>query len=137
MNKFKTVCLLLGLFSILSGEIKLYAAAKYDIKQMTPQVEQALEARRGRFDKLKEFKKQGIVGENNRGYVEVLGGGGEAAGLVAQENRDRKVIYQAIAEQNGLQSQLDVIEKVFAQVQREKAQPGEKIQSEDGHWTGK
>ena len=137
MQKSKMVCLVLGLLGVLVGGTPLQAAAKYDIKQMTPEVEQALEGRRGRFDKLKEFKKQGVVGENNRGYVEVLGANGPAIGLVAQENRDRKVIYQTIADQNGLQSALNVIEKVFAQVQREKAQAGEKIQSDDGRWTEK
>jgi len=113
------------------------AAAKYDIKKMTPEVSEALDSRRARFDTIKEFKKQGVLGENNRGYVEVFGSNSAASSLADQENRDRKVIYRTIAEQNGLQSALDTIEKVFAQVQRDKAESGEKIQTEDGRWITK
>lgn len=112
-------------------------AAKYDIKQMTPEVQRALENRRDRFDKLKDFKKQGIIGENNQGYVVVLGSHADAESMAREENRDREIIYKTIAEQNGLQAQLNVIEKVFAQVQYDKAQPGEKIQSDNGQWMSK
>lgn len=115
----------------------LKAEAKYDIKRMTPEVSNALDNRRGRFEAIKEFKKKGIIGENNRGYVELKGSDSEARNLVENENRDRKVIYRTIAEQNGLQDALETIEKVFAQVQRDKADPGEKIQTEDGNWTTK
>ena len=78
-----------------------------------------------------------MIGENNRGYVELLSSDPQASDVVREENRDRKVIYQTIAEQNGIASQMDVIEKVFAQVQHEKAQAGYKIQTADGAWMTK
>lgn len=113
-------------------------AQEYSIKQMTPEISRALENRRDRYDRLEELKKEGAVGENNRGYVEVLAGGRQAAPLVETENKDRKVIYQAIAEQNALGANaLTTVEKVFAQVQHEKAAPGTKVQTEDGRWITK
>ena len=114
-----------------------WAESKYSIKEMTAEVKSALDNRHDRFDKLAQFKKDGIVGENNQGYVEVLEKGKGAEDLVAAENKDRGVIYQTIADQNRLKDELATIEKVFAEVQRDKAQAGEKIQNEDGSWVTK
>ena len=111
------------------------AQANYSIKQMTPEVEAALNNRRDRFDALRELKSKGSIGENNSGYVEALSP--DAQDAATAENNDRKVIYQTIAEQNNLKDAIGTIEKVFAQVQREKAQAGDKIQQEDGSWTTK
>ena len=112
-------------------------AQAYSIKNMTKEVQAALDARRARYDTLKSFKKQGIVGENNKGYVQVLESNAEASKLVDQENKDRKVIYQTIAEQNNLQGQSEAIEGVFAQVQNDKAESGEMVQKSDGTWVKK
>ncbi len=117
--------------------VPVFAEGKYDIKQMTPEVQDALNDRRDRFDQLRALKSSGIVGENNRGYVEALKQEGSAGDIVTAENRDRKVIYQTIAEQNGLENAISTIESVFAQVQRDKAEPGEQIQTEDGRWVAK
>ena len=117
--------------------VPVFANGKYDIKQMTPQVQSALESRRERFDQLHTLKASGVVGEDNHGYVEALKDEGGAPSVVDAENRDRKVIYQTIAEQNGLENAVATIESVFAQVQRDKAAAGEQIQMEDGRWTTK
>lgn len=111
------------------------AQAKYDIKEMTPVVKSALDGRKARFAELKELKAKGLVGETNRGYVQQLGGGKEVDVLVAAENRDRKLVYEAIVEQNRLGSgALATVEKVFAGVQRDKADPGDKVQDASGRW---
>lgn len=116
----------------------VWAQADYSIKEMTPKVKAALEARKDRFGQLKALKEQGFVGENNRGYVESLQDVTAVKDMVTAENRDRKVIYQAIVEQNQLGSgALATVEGVFAGVQREKAERGEKIQTEDGEWVRK
>ncbi|MBF0388315.1 MAG: YdbL family protein [Candidatus Omnitrophica bacterium] len=110
-------------------------AQSYDIKEMTPEVKSALTSRKDRFADLKAFKAQGLVGETNRGYVQALGGGAEVKALVAAENQDRKFVYEAICEQNGLGSgALATVETVFSRVQRDKASPGEKVQDESGNW---
>ncbi len=129
--------LILSFVILAAGATFCFAQAKYSIKQMTPAVEAALESRRNRFDQLAGFKAKGVVGENNKGYVEYLGGDDAAKALVEAENSDRRVIYQTIAEQNDLKDAIATIEKVFAQVQRDKAQSGEKIQAEDGQWGSK
>lgn len=111
-------------------------AAAYDIKQMTPAVEQALENRKARYADLQALKNQGAVGENNQGLAEARSAAGQAA--AAAENQDRMVIYQAIVEQNGLGPEgLPQVKQIFAEVQREKASAGQAIQLPSGQWTEK
>jgi len=126
---------------LLTGSIMLCLLATvafaqaYDIKEMTPAVKAALESRKSRFSELRALKSQGVVGENNRGYVQALSDGAEVKALVNAENKDRKFVYEAIVEQNGLDaSALTTVEKVFARVQRDKAAAGDKVQDENGGW---
>jgi uncharacterized protein YdbL (DUF1318 family) len=115
-----------------------FAQGTYDIKEMTPEVKSALEARKVRFGELKALKAQGFVGESNRGYTEALGGGAYVMTLVADENKDRKFVYQTIVDQNGLnEGALAAVESVFAGVQRDKASPGDKVQDAAGTWMTK
>ena len=110
------------------------AAEKYTIKEMTPQVTAALENRRDRFASLQQLKRQGDVGENAQGYVEALSGNSKAKVIVDLENADHAVIYKTIAQQNNLSNALSIIEQIFAQTQRDNAEPGNKIQLENGSW---
>lgn len=110
------------------------AWAGYSIKSMTPEVKEALEGRKERFAELRALKTSGAIGENNRGYVEALKAEGNVKTVVAQENRDRRVIYQTIAQQNGLEGALSTIESAFAQVQADKAESGDRIQQSNGAW---
>ena len=115
-----------------------WAENRYDIKELTPEIKSALDSRRARFDVLKSLKQKGIVGENNRGYVELLGGDSDAKNLVDLENKDRRFVYEKIAEQNNLPpGSLSTVESIFAQVQRDKADPGERIQDAAGNWVHK
>jgi uncharacterized protein YdbL (DUF1318 family) len=125
--------LLVGL--LVCAAMTVSAQATYDIKEMTPAVKSALDGRKSRFAELKTMKTQGVVGENNRGYVQALGGGAEVKALVAAENKDRKQVYEAIVQQNKLgPAALPTVEAVFARVQREKADPGDKVQDASGRW---
>ena len=133
----KNIFILLCFMSFALLTNQSWAENKYSIKEMTPAVQAALDGRKDRFEQLSELKKKGLIGENNQGYVEVLVKGQGAEEPAAAENKDRQVIYQTIADQNGLKDELSTIEKVFAEVQRDKAQSGEKIQNADGSWTTK
>ncbi len=108
------------------------------LKVTTPEVQKALDARRDRYSSLKAYKAQGLIGEDKEGHVVALGGGAEVQGLVSAENPDRETIYRAIVVQNNLPSDsIATIRAAFAEVQREKADPGEKIQLPSGEWKTK
>jgi uncharacterized protein YdbL (DUF1318 family) len=112
--------------------------AQYDIKEMTPEIQQALDARKARFSQLRALKNQGLIGENNQGLVEALGGDASAQALVQAENADRTLIYEAIVEQHQLGAAgLEQVKAAFAEVQRDKAQAGDSIQLPSGAWSSK
>jgi len=137
MRKNKTLIWGFALFCLLAA-VSSVSAASYGLKEVTPVINKAIVNRQGRYEILAGLKSQNNVGEDNRGYVKALGGGAQVEAVVAAENEDRRFIYENIAQQNNLGPEgLATIESVFAEVQREKAKPGESIQLPDGQWTKK
>lgn len=113
-------------------------AGEYDFKKMTPEVQQALQNRQARYSQLQFLKQSEILGENNRGYVTSLKNDPSSAALAAAENNDRGIIYRALVEQNALgPNGMVEVQKAFAEVQRDKATPGEMLQSPSGDWSKK
>jgi len=113
-------------------------AANYDYKTMTPDIEQALKNRQARYQQLQSLKQEGVIGENNKGYVTDLKNNAASASLAAAENQDRRVLYEALASQNNLGgSGLLEVQRAFAEVQRDKAAAGDMVQSSDGSWKKK
>ena len=79
-----------------------------------------------------ELKAKGTVGENNKGYLEFLGGKSEKADVVAAENEDRKTVYAAIAKQEG--TTVELVGKRRALQISQKTDPGEWLQDASGNW---
>lgn len=122
-------------FLILTASTAAYAAA-YDLKEMTPEVERAFSGRQSRYSQLQELKSQNKIGEGNRGYLKSFSS--EEPSILKAENADRKTIYKAIVDQNGLgASGMAQVEAVFAEVQRDKARPGDRVQLPSGEWSKK
>ncbi len=133
----KLLLLTLGL-TLAVGLPQTAIAGQYDLKEMTPQVSQAVSGRQGRFQALKAAKTQGQIGENKQGLVSQRSAGPNVSQLVSGENRDRMVIYRAIVQQNNLPaSALGTVQEVFAEEQRGRAAKGESIQLPNGQWTTK
>ena len=85
-----------------------------------------------RLPVIKALKGQGIVGENNRGYLQFVGQKKEKKEVVTAENKDRKLVYKAIAKQQGTTA--EVVGKHRAVQISNKAQPGEWLQDANGKW---
>jgi uncharacterized protein YdbL (DUF1318 family) len=79
-----------------------------------------------------ELKAKGIVGENNKGYLEFIGGKKEKADVVAAENEDRTTVYAAIAKQQG--TTVELVGKRRALQISEKADAGDWLQDAGGNW---
>ncbi|MBI4115516.1 MAG: DUF1318 domain-containing protein [Candidatus Omnitrophica bacterium] len=115
-----------------------HAAQNYDLKEITPTVQNAIQSRQARYSQLQHLKSEGVIGESNQGFVSMLKELPDVSGIIAAENQDREVIYQAVVDQNGLgQGGLGQVKAIFAEVQRGKAQPGELIQLPSGEWVRK
>ena len=82
-----------------------------------------------------ELKSKGIVGENNKGYLEFVGDKKVSADVVAAENKDRQTVYEAIAKQQATTAEL--VGKRRALQIAKRATPGEWVQDAGGNWIQK
>jgi len=85
-----------------------------------------------RLPVIRSLKAQGIVGENNRGYLEFVGQKKDKADVVEAENKDRKLVYGAIAKQQG--TTVELVGKHRAIQIAKKTRPGEWLQNANGKW---
>ncbi len=88
-----------------------------------------------RLPVIAELKQQGIVGEDNRGYLAFVGDVKSHEALIEQENQDRKTIYAQIAAQQN--TSISVVEKNRALQLAQRAAPGTYVQKPDGTWVRK
>jgi len=80
-----------------------------------------------------ELTTKGIIGENNKGFLEfVPNAPREKADVIESENSDRLKIYNAIAKKEGIPVQ--DVGKLRAKLIAQKAKPGEWLQDESGKW---
>lgn len=136
MKNFRVILLILCLAVL--ATMPLCQAADYDFKELTPEIKKALQDRQTRYAQIQELKREGVIGENNKGYVTDLKNDAKASSLTAAENRDRRTIYENLAAQNKLGGNgLLEIQRAFAEVQSDKAVAGDMVQSSSGDWKKK
>lgn len=117
----------LRLIVIVAGLFCMAAVAAYggDIKDRMKQ----------RLPRIIELKAAGIIGENSQGYLAFVGGNQTDAALVGAENDDRRLVYQAIAKQQG--TTVELVGQRRALQLAEQAKAGEWIQDAAGKWIQK
>lgn len=91
---------------------------------------------RGRVASIDQLKLAEVVGENNRGFLE-LRKAGDAAGsaAVAAENEDRAAVFADTAARTG--STADAVGRAFAKQIAAASARGVWVQREDGTWVKK
>jgi len=111
-----------------------------------PAIRKIIDARARRIDALDGFKSAQVLGESNRGLLEIrnlqavgdLRQRAEVQRLVREENADREQLYREIAAALSVDpSQLDQVRATYAETLREYARPGDLIQMPDGSWRQK
>ncbi len=136
MKKIYTTLFVLCL--VLGSALPVCKAADYDFKELTPEIKKALSNRQTRYAQIQALKREGVIGENNKGYVSDLKKDTTSTTLTAAENRDRRIIYENLAIQNKLGSTgLLEVQRAFAEVQRDKAGAGDMVQTPSGDWEKK
>ncbi len=88
-----------------------------------------------RLPALMELKEKGIIGENNLGFLAFRSSQQDKAEDVAAENKDRKMVYNAIAKKTGTSA--EIVGQRRARQIAQIAGSGEWIQDEGGHWRQK
>ncbi len=90
---------------------------------------------RERVSSIDRLKIAEVVGESNRGFLEVRKPDNAAAAIVDSENRDRSVVFSETAAKTG--STADMVGRSFARQVAAASAPGVWIQREDGTWVKK
>jgi uncharacterized protein YdbL (DUF1318 family) len=124
MRKYPIFYVIITLFVLLifNAEANCFAGAD-DIKVRMQE----------RLPTVVQMKADGIIGENNKGFLEFAPGAAKNGGnVITAENNDRQIVYNAIAKQQGTSAKL-VGERRAIQIS-EKAKPGEWLQDKSGKW---
>ncbi len=106
-----------GLFSSIA-----VAENAADIKQRMTQ----------RLPAIDGFKAKEIIGENNRGLIEVRQAAPGADSIVSEENRDREAVYVLIAQKEGTAA--DAVGRARAKQIAANSRSGVWLQDESGKW---
>ncbi|MFH1016782.1 MAG: DUF1318 domain-containing protein [Pseudomonadota bacterium] len=150
---------ILGSYDELSKDMVMLASVRGVDKEgrikplpyLPPGKEKALRAAQSREfnrDDIDAFKKEGCVGEGKEGLLSVTPCAATGrdkkhsefvSSIAKEENGDRLVILVRVIEtsENMTARDLPKLQQVFAQMNRDAAKPGEKIQAEDGRWIAK
>jgi uncharacterized protein len=115
-----------GLLRALLVGVTSVAVRAQDLAAVRQRMEQRLPA-------LDALRQQGAIGENNRGYTEVREAAGDASRVSQEENRDREVVYTAIARQQAGVTAEQVGRARARQIAQNSA-PGVWPQRESGEW---
>lgn len=124
MKNFAVLYTIIAIFGLLffTNEGSCFAGAD-DIKARMQE----------RLPTIVQMKSEGMIGENNKGYLEFVPGAAKKnEGAITAENNDRKAVYSAIAGQQKTTPEL-VGERRAIPI-AEKAAPGEWLQDKSGKW---
>lgn len=117
----------------LRGSNLFFLTDAYAQEDLSPELTEAALRRKERLSLLHMLESEGIVGENKSGLVEVRAATmitPDAQVLVEEENRDRMVIYEGIAEKNG--TAVSEVQKVYAVRLQGDAPAGTPIETDKG-----
>ncbi len=125
----KSLAIFRLLFVALSLAFGTVAVRAQDLNTVKGRMEQ-------RLGSVNSLKDQGVVGENNRGYLENRGApaGGDQQ-IISDENADRRVVYAALAAQTGATA--DGVGRQRAQQISSIAKRGHWVQEPNGEWRQK
>ena len=85
-----------------------------------------------RLSVIDDLKAKQVIGENNRGFVEVRNAAPGADSVVSDENRDREAVYALIAKKEG--SAVDVVGRTRAKQIADGSRSGVWLQDDAGKW---
>ena len=111
----------------------------------TPAIRALKDSMKARFAALKPYFDAGNIGESNKGLLEVrdeaglaLQAKGALRNLVKDENGDRTKLYAEVAKALAIEaSQIEKIQKIFAEEWAKSAAAGWWVQNEAGAWAKK
>ena len=113
----------------ISMRLDIYVSQAYAAEDLSSEVQAAALRRKDRRDQLISLAEKGIIGENKSGLLVIrLSDKADASAtkLVNEENRDRMIIYQSVAQKNG--SSVEEVQKLYAKRLQQDALVGTPIE---------
>ncbi len=86
-----------------------------------------------RISTIDSLKTSGVLGENNRGFLEVRTG--DDQGVAGAENADRAVVYEALAQKTGVTA--ESVGRARAKKIEASSASGVWVQADNGEWLKK
>lgn len=117
------------------GAILFFAWITCSAAAIAGEIEEVKQRMEQRLPKISQMKKEQAVGENNRGYLEVLKENRADKAVVRAENKDRKLVYKAIAKETD--SDTTAVGRQRARQIAERSAPGIMLQDTKGRWKAK
>jgi uncharacterized protein YdbL (DUF1318 family) len=109
--------------------LNIFVSQAYAAEDLSSEVQAAALRRKDRRDQLISLAEKGIIGENKSGLLVIrLSDKTDASAtkLVNEENRDRMIIYQSVAQKNG--SSVEEVQKLYAKRLQQDALAGTPIE---------
>jgi uncharacterized protein YdbL (DUF1318 family) len=107
----------------------------------SPDVQRAVKSRQARAGQVDALAARGCVGESRQFTLEARPGegcGGDVAGVIGAENRDRQALLSALMKHNNIPpGDADRLRASFVKASRDRARPGTWIQQDGGQWVRK
>ena len=119
------ICESFFIIMLIGGFFTSVVSLAEDINAVKAQME-------NRLPTIVELKSKGIVGEDNMGYLQFVGGKREKEDVVQAENQDRKKVYASIAKKEGASAE-QVGHRRAVQIAN-KAKRGDWLQDQNGKW---
>ena len=88
-----------------------------------------------RLPAIAALKTNGIIGENNQGYLGFVTEARAQEDIITAENKDRKKVYTYFAKEQ--ETTLDFVEKIQAKRKADRTSSGEFFQKPNGTWVKK
>ena len=110
----------------------------YAKEGLSPEVERAALRRKDRLAELSSWEAKGVIGENKNALVEIRNSQGvdsSVSQIVDEENADRMIIYQSVANKNG--TSVEEVQKLYAKRLQGNAPSGTPVEAADSAWTTK
>lgn len=145
----------IGTYELIEGDTWMIAstrgATQGTSQKMSVDKREVLEATQNRKfnkDDINEFKRDGVIGENSRGFLKIretdhYNNDGKykrtVDEIMAEENRDREIIYARVLQVNedAAEAGQEKVYEIFAKLNHDTSEPGTWLQLPDGTWVKK
>lgn len=145
----------IGTYELIEGDTWMIASTRGSTQGTSQkmsvdkrQVLEAIQNRKFNKDDIDEFKEDGVLGENNHGFLEIRETDAYTTDekykrrvneITTEENRDREIVYARVLQVNEAAAEAgqEKVHEIFSKLNHDTSEPGTWLQLADGTWVKK